>query len=264
MENSNWNLKGKKALITGGTKGIGYALVKEFLQLGAEVFIVARNADQINCVLTKIRDQGYVAFGMAADISKGEKICADIIQAVNNLWGKLDILVNNAGTNIRKAAQDYHTNEYSTILDTNLTATFELCKQAYPLLKKSRAGNIVNIASISGLVDDDSGAPYGISKAAVIQLCKHLAVEWAKDNIRVNAVAPWYISTELTAPTLSNPEKRNAIIARTPLGRVGNPQEVATTAAFLCMPASSYITGQCIVVDGGLLVNGFSQHIACN
>ena len=94
---------------------------------------------------------------------------------------------------------------------------------------------------------------YGMSKAAVIQLCRHLAVEWAKDNIRVNAIAPWYSQTELTQSTLSNPEKYNAILARTPLRRVGNPQEVATAAAFLCMPASSYITGQCIAVDGGFI-----------
>lgn len=257
MSNTYWTLDGKKALITGGTKGIGYAIVEQFLQLGAEVFIVARNTTQIDETIKTFRAKGFKIWGKAVDISKGYKSCTDIIREIDTAWGSLDILVNNVGINIRKSAQDYSPNEYAEIMNTNLTSVFELCQLTYPFLKRSKQGNIVNIASISGLVDDASGAPYGMSKAGMIQLSRHLAVEWAKDNIRVNAIAPWYIETELTKSTLENKVKYEAILARTPMRRVGQPGEVAATAAFLCMPAASYITGQCIAVDGGFLVNGF-------
>lgn len=257
MRSSHWSLQGKKALITGGTKGIGWAIVEEFLNLGAEVFIVARNTQQLEEQLHKLRDQSFPVFGLAVDMSQGEIACVNILDQIDKTWGALDILINNAGTNIRRPAEDYQTTEYTQIMNTNVTSVFQLCQKAYPLLKQAKQGNIVNIASISGLVDDASGAPYGMSKAAMIQLSKHLAVEWAKDNIRVNAIAPWYIETELTHATLSNQEKLAAILARTPMQRVGQPHEVAALAAYLCMPAASYITGQCIAVDGGFLANGF-------
>ncbi|TAK73195.1 MAG: SDR family oxidoreductase [Gammaproteobacteria bacterium] len=262
MNQSCWNLEGKKALITGGTKGIGYAMVEEFLGLGAEVFIVSRHIQQIEETLKRFREKGFKIFGFSADISEGESTCIDIINEVNKTWGLLDVLVNNAGINIRKPAQDYQQDEFIKIMDTNLTSSYQLCQKAYPLLKKAQQGNIVNISSISGLVDDASGAPYGMSKAAMIQMSRHLAVEWAKDNIRVNAIAPWYVETELTQLVLTNQPKLDAILARTPMGRVGQPQEVARLAAFLCMSAASYITGQCIAVDGGLLVNGFKAPTA--
>lgn len=260
MNTPRWNLQGKKALITGGTKGIGHAIAEEFLQLGAEVFVIGLDENELDETIKKWQQSNFKAYGMVADLSKDERYDR-IIKEIERTWGMLDILVNNAGINIRKAAQEYSSDQYATIMQINLHATFKLCQLVYPLLKKSAQGNIINISSISGLIDDASGAPYGMSKAAMIQLGKHLAVEWAKDNIRINAVAPWYIETELTQATLSNPEKLKNIISRTPLRRVGQPQEVAAVTAFLCMPAASYITGQCIAVDGGLLVNGMASHI---
>lgn len=257
MKNPRWNLTGKKALVTGGTRGIGYAIVEELLSLGAEVFIIARNAQQINDTVKKLTADGHKVTGMAAELGANDQAYHDVITAVEKAWGGLDILINNAGTNLRKPAESYQPDEYHHILDANLASAFRLSQLAHPLLKRAGEASIVNIASISGLVDDASGAPYGMSKAAMIQMSRHLAVEWAKDNIRVNAVAPWYIQTELTQPTLSSPDKLNAIHDRTPMRRVGEPREVAALAAFLCMPAASYITGQCIAADGGLLVNGF-------
>jgi Tropinone reductase 1 len=143
------------------------------------------------------------------------------------------------------------------IIETNLHSAFNLCKLTYPLLKKSGDACVVNISSVAGLTHIRTGAPYGMTKAALIQLTKNLAVEWAKDKIRVNGIAPWYIKTPLVEHLLENKEYTNDILIRTPMGRVGEPVEVADAVAFLCMPAASYITGQTIAVDVGFTVYGF-------
>ncbi|GAB2521019.1 SDR family oxidoreductase [Spirosoma aerophilum] len=253
MNQSLWSLSGQRALVTGGTKGIGEAIVRQFLDLGASVFIVARDNTLLQQQLTNYRQLGHTVDGMAVDVSQPGAV-VQVIDAVKAIGGSLDILVNNAGTNIRKPTADYSPAEYDHILNTNLRSAYELTQAAYPLLKESSVGGkVVMISSVSGLAHTSSGSLYGMTKAAMLQLTRNLAVEWAPDGIRVNAVAPWYINTPLATPVLTNPEKLAGILKRTPMNRVGEPEEIASIVSFLCMPASGYVTGQTISADGGLM-----------
>ncbi len=256
MQNNRWNVAGRRALVTGGTKGIGAAIAEELLNLGAEVMIVARQEQEVTEAVADWRARGLNASGMAADVSKPADR-QNLMQLIENTWGTLDILVNNVGTNIRKKMSEYTPEDYHFLVQTNLTSAFELCRLAYPLLKQSGHGNVVNVSSVAGLGHVRTGAIYGMTKAALVQLTKNLAAEWAPDGIRVNCVAPWYISTPLAQQVLQNPTYLAEVLSRTPSGTIGKPADVAAAVAFLCMPAAAYITGQCLAVDGGMSINLF-------
>lgn len=251
---SEWTLENKTALVTGGSKGIGLAIVEEFLSLGAEVFFVARTQNDVLKIINRNKEKNL--HGIIADVSteEGRKKVYHIIKTRAK---KLDFLVNNVGTNIRKKSVEYTTDEYDKIMNTNLKAAFELTKNMYPYLKKSKDGSVVNIASVSGLASTSSGVVYGMTKAAMIQMTRYLAVEWAEDKIRVNAIAPWYIKTPLVKEVMNDKKRWAKIIEWTPMKRAGNPEEIAGLAAFLCMKKASFITGQCIAADGGLMAGAF-------
>lgn len=256
MNQTKWRLDGKRALITGGTKGIGLAVANEILHLGGEVFIVARNQDLINQQLTEWKNEGNTAYGFAADVStkSGRN---DLFVAIKKIWDSFEILVNNVGTNIRKKAIEFTLDEFESIMSTNMTSNFEMSRMAYPFLKSTGDASIVNLVSVAGFTHLRTGPPYGMSKAAIQQLTKNLAVEWAKDGIRVNAVAPWYTRTPLVEKVLQDEAYYKDILDHTPMGRIAEAEEVSGLVAFLCMPAASYITGQSIAVDGGFLIRGF-------
>ncbi|MEQ9414072.1 MAG: SDR family oxidoreductase [Cyclobacteriaceae bacterium] len=252
---SAWTLAGKKALVTGGSKGIGLAIVESIVHLGAEVVMVARNEKELNSCVQMLQQRGFKVTGIAGDISD-RAFRSTLIAEVKKRFGKLDILVNNVGTNVRKQFVEYSEDEYRKLFETNLFSMTEMARLCYPLLKESGNASMINIASVAGSIDIQSGPPYGMTKAAIIQLTKHLAVEWAQDNIRVNTVSPWYIDTPLAQPVLTNPERLKKIIERTPMKRVGQPEEIASLVAYLAMDKASYITGQNINVDGGMMSKG--------
>ncbi|KAI3954576.1 hypothetical protein MKW98_019707 [Papaver atlanticum] len=255
--NGRWSLNGFTALVTGGTRGIGYAVVEELAGFGAKVHTCSRNEIELNRCLQEWKQKGFQVTGSVSDVSSSEGR-VKLMDSVSGLFGtKLNILVNNVGTNIRKPSVEYTAEEYSKLMSTNLESCYHLCQLAHPLLKSSGMGSIVFISSVAGMVALATGSIYGATKGAMNQLAKSLACEWAKDHIRCNSVAPWYIKTSLVEHLLEDKEFVDRVIARTPLRRVGEPQEVASLVAYLCLPASSYITGQTISVDGGMTVNGF-------
>ncbi|MFT3754817.1 MAG: SDR family oxidoreductase [Pseudoxanthomonas sp.] len=258
MVPDRWRLDGQTALITGASAGIGLATARELLGLGADLLLVARDADALASVRDELADDfpERLVAGLSADVTDDEDRRA-ILDWVEDHGGGLSLLVNNAGGNVTRPALEYGEDEWRGIFETNLFSVFELSRLAHPLLSRHASSAIVNVGSVSGIVSVRSGAPYGMSKAALHQLTRNLAVEWAEDGIRVNAVAPWYIRTRRTSGPLSDPDYYDEVIDRTPMRRIGEPEEVAAAIAFLCLPASSYVTGECIAVDGGFLRYGF-------
>ncbi len=259
MDRKRWSLDGQRALVTGASAGIGLAICRELLGLGAQVLMVARNAAALERARADLEEEfpgpEDAVVALPADVTDDEQRGDVLDWAADH--GGLDILVNNAGGNLTRPALDYGEDQWRGIFETNLFSAFELCRGAYPLLTRHAASSIVNIGSVSAMIHVRSGVPYGMSKAALHQMTRNLAVEWAEDGVRVNCVAPWYIRTRRTSDKLSDPDYLDEVLLRTPLGRIGEPEEVAAAVAFLCLPAASYITGECIAVDGGFLRYGF-------
>jgi NAD(P)-dependent dehydrogenase (short-subunit alcohol dehydrogenase family) len=224
-----FDLKGKTAVVTGGAKGIGAAAVKVLRNAGARVEVLDLEA---GCDVT---DE------------------AQVKQAFTRI-GELDILVNNAGRAVRKTALEVTKEDWDAVLELNLTATFLCSRLAHPHLKKRGGGAIVNLASIMGLSGGIyPNASYQASKGGVVNLTRALALEWAADNIRVNAVAPTYVRTDLTVPVFSNPELVKTVMAHTPLGRLPEVEDIAAAILFLCSDAARCITGVTLPVDSGYL-----------
>ncbi|OZB61646.1 MAG: tropinone reductase [Lysobacterales bacterium 14-68-21] len=253
-----WQLQGHTALVTGASKGIGYATARELAGLGADLLLVARDEDYLEQVRLELADDfpGIDVLAFAADLAEPEDRLA-VFDWVSDLDVPLSLLVNNAGGNQSMATLDYAGDDYRAIFEQNLFSAFEMSRLAHPHLAEHGRAAIVNVGSVSGLTHVRTGSPYGMTKAALHQLTRNLAVEWAVDGIRVNAVAPWYIRTQRTDGPLADPDYLEEVLDHTPLRRIGEPEEVAAAIAFLCLPAASYITGQVLAVDGGFVSYGF-------
>ena len=247
-----FDLTGKVALVTGGNGGIGLGMAKGLTDAGASVMVAGRDGDKNSHAVKAL---GGSADAVAADMAEESGVKA-VVDATVKKFGRLDILVNNAGINIRKSPQDYALEEWHRVLNINLTSLFVCCQAAYPHLKV-RGGKIINIGSMMSIFGASFAAPYGASKGGVVQLTKSLASAWAMDNIQVNAVLPGWIDTELTKGAREQVSGLNEkVLARTPAGRWGVPQDMAGIAVFLASPASDFITGTAIPVDGGYSAQG--------
>jgi 2-deoxy-D-gluconate 3-dehydrogenase len=246
-----FNLKDRTALVTGGNGGIGLGMAKGLAQAGAQLAIAGRDPTK-NRAAAKELD----AIAIEVDVTDEGSCRAMVDQAAKHL-GRLDILVNNAGINIRKAPQDYTLEEWHKVMDTNLTSAFVASQAAYPHLKKSGHGKVVNIGSMMSIFGGGYLAPYGASKGAIVQLTRALASAWAKDNIQVNAVLPGWIDTDLTRRAKEELKGLNdRVLSRTPAGRWGEPADMAGIGVFLCSSASDFVTGTAIPVDGGYSSQG--------
>lgn len=245
-----WRLDGARALVVGGSRGIGRATVDELRALGAEVVVVSRTP--LAGVST-----GPKVWTIAADAATAEGR-DEILRGCPQDWDTLDILVNVVGTNIRKRVLEYTEEEYRVLMDTNLTSVFELTRRLHPRLVRSRHASVVMVGSVAGQVAVGTGVVYAMTKAALEQLTRVLATDWGREGIRVNLVAPWYTRTDLVRPVLDDATTCARILERTPLGRIAEPEEVARAIAFLCLPAASYVTGQILSVDGGFSAYGYS------
>jgi 2-deoxy-D-gluconate 3-dehydrogenase len=251
-----FDLKGKAALVTGGNGGIGLGMAKGLAQAGASVAVAGRDEKKNAEAVRQLEALSVKAVALKTDL-RDEKACRTMVDQAARELGRLDVLVNNAGMNIRKPPQELTLEDWKEVMDTNLTSAFVASQAAYPHLKRSGAGKIVNIGSMMSIFAGAYLAPYAASKGGIVQLTRALACAWAKDNIQVNAVLPGWIDTALTQRArkeLSGLNER--VLSRTPAGRWGEPADLAGIAVFLSAPASDFITGAAIPVDGGYSSQG--------
>jgi 2-dehydro-3-deoxy-D-gluconate 5-dehydrogenase len=251
-----FDLSGKVAIVTGGNGGIGLGMARGLAEAGASIVVAARNAQKSEKAVKELGGLGAKAAAIAVDVVK-EDSCRALIKSTVEKFGRLDILVNNAGMNIRKPPETYTLAEWHEVLNTNLTSTFLCSHAAYPEMKRAGGGKIINIGSMTSIFGVPFALPYASAKGGVVQFSRALATAWAKDNIQVNAVLPGWIDTDLTKTARQQVQGlHERVVARTPAGRWGNPEDFAGIATFLASSASDFITGTAIPVDGGYSVQG--------
>ncbi len=253
---SAFDLSDRVAIVTGGNGGIGLGMALGLADAGAAIIIAGRNGEKNRAAVAEIEATGAKAHGVVADVTR-EDDCQAMVTAAQEHFGRLDILVNNAGINVRKQPEDYSTAEWQSVLDVNLTGAFVGSQAAYPAMIAAGAGKIINIGSMMSIFGASFTVAYAASKGGIVQMTKGLATAWAKDNIQVNAVLPGWIDSDLTRRARREIDGlHDRVIARTPAARWGTPADMAGIGVFLASPASDFVTGAAIPVDGGYSVQG--------
>ena len=251
-------LNGKVAVVTGGTSGIGRALSLGLAEAGADVIATARRQEQVNETADALEALGRRSLRVASDVCDRASLQRVLDSALSEL-GKVDILINCAGRIKRTPTIDLPEEEWTGIIDTNLTGTLRACQIFGKHMLERGQGRIINIASLNSFVALHEVAAYAASKAAVASLTRSLAVEWSKRGVTVNAIAPGVFRTELNAKLLDSTPRGQELLMRTPMGRFGRTEELIGAALYLASDASSFVTGQVLVVDGGFLASGVNQ-----
>ena len=248
---SMFDFTGKVAIVTGGSRGIGLGIAEALASAGATIVVAARNPDQSAEAVAQLQAAGATAASVPTDVSDPDAAQAMVDEAAHR-FGRLDILVNNAGINIRKRPEDYTVDEWREVLSVNLDGPFFCSRAAYPAMKTSGGGKIINIASLMSIFANAKASAYGAAKGGLVQLTKALAVAWAKDGIQVNAILPGWIDTDLTKGARQQlPGLEETVRMRTPEGRWGTPQDLGGAAIFFASSASDFVTGTTLLVDGG-------------
>lgn len=247
-----FDLTGKVALVTGGGRGLGRTFAEALASAGADLVLVGRTKTDLESAAKEVAAQGRSAYPITADVTVPEQVDAMVAAALEH-FGHIDILVNNAGMNVRKPVLDYGIEDWDQVLGLNLRGYFLVARAVGRHMVARRFGRVINITSILAAIGLPNQAGYASSKGAVTQLTKVMAIEWAPYNVTVNCLGPTYFETDMTRPLYQDPERKTFIESRTPMGRWGQPEELAGAIIFLASDAARFITGQTLFVDGGWL-----------
>lgn len=250
-----FSLKGKRTLITGGAGSLGTLIAQSFAQRGAIVTLQDLEQSRIDTVKKSITSNSENVFTITADLSDAEE-CKSVVDEANQLMGGLDIVINTAGINRRKLIADVTPEDFDAVVSVNMRAIYFISQAAHPIMKAAGGGTIVNMSSLSARYSFNTISVYAATKAAVSSITRSTAREWAKDKIRVNCIEPSVIKTDFTKSLWGEPHRSKWFDETTPIGRLSNPDEIIGTVIFLATDASSYITGQSVVIDGGILSGG--------
>ncbi len=251
-----FDLSGKAAIVTGGNGGIGLGMAEALAGAGADIAVAGRNESKNADAVAALTALNVRAISLTTDVTS-EEACRDMVAQTAAELGRVDILVNNAGTNIRKQPEDLSLADWDTVLSTNLTSAFVCSQAVYPHMRDGGGGKIINIGSMMSIFGANFATPYAASKGGIVQMTKALATAWAKDNIQVNAILPGWINTDLTRRGRQEVEGlHERVLARTPAGRWGEPEDHAGITVFLAGPGSDFVTGTAIPVDGGYSIQG--------
>ena len=246
-----FRLDGKVAVVTGGTKGLGKAMAEGLAAAGAQIAVISRHGDEAGAVAAELSAaKGQACRGYACDVTQPDQVDALIPQTLMD-FGQIDILINNAGINLRGAIDELSVDEFLQVQALNVTGPWLMCRAVAPHMKERRSGRVINMGSTLSIIALADRTPYATSKGAILQMTRALALEWAPYNITVNAMLPGPFATEMNLPLKQDPDTYAAFVAKIPLGRWGELEEIQGLAVFLASDASSFVTGAGIAIDGG-------------